>query len=104
MFTVYGLRLRGSIEVRYVGFTKFAPAARLARHIADTTYGTPGRALRQWLLANADAVEAVPLCTAKTEVEARAMEKGAIAACAHAGNQLFNSDHMPRNLPKLAAA
>ena len=101
-FTIYGVRLIDDREIRYVGFTRFTPQERLRSHIADTTYGTPGRIFRQWLLLNADKVEAVTICKAETKADARAMEKGAIGACLQTGQRLFNSDHVPSHLRVVA--
>ena len=80
IYTVYGIRLTDDSEVRYVGFTRFTPEIRLHRHLIDTSYGTPGRMFRQWLLPRADRVEAFTICKTKTEANARLMEKAAIAA------------------------
>jgi hypothetical protein len=95
MVTVYGLRRRGDCEIRYVGFTRFSPELRLLRHFVHANYRATFRA---WLDANRDCLEAVTIREAKGEVEARAMEKAAIAALLVAGHRLLNSDHVPAPL------
>ncbi len=101
-FTVYGIRLIGTNEARYIGFTKFTPQERLQRHSIDSTYGTPGRPLRQWLIANRGMVEAFAIGEMETEAAARTMEKVVIALCLRLGQRLFNSDHVPARLRLVA--
>ena len=94
-FTVYGIRVRGTSEVRYVGFTRFSPAERLTRHFVTGNYR---RCFKTWLLDNRDSLEAFPIIKCRDKAVARAMEKAAIATSALLGHRLFNSDHVPAHL------
>lgn len=94
-FTVYGIRTLDSSEVRYVGFTRFDANERLNRHFVTGNYRPPFKA---WLEAHRGQLEAFPIIRCRTETEARAMEKAAIATCLRLGQRLFNSDHVPSHL------
>lgn len=94
-FTVYGIRIRGTDEVRYVGFTRFTPAERLHRHFVTGNYR---RCFKSWLITNRDSLEAFAIIKCRDVPTARAMEKAAIATCALLGHRLHNSDHVPAHL------
>lgn len=93
-FAVYGLRERGSKELRYVGQTN-NPGERLAGHINAAQKSRCPDALRDWVLASADCLELVVLHECSTRNEARAMEKSLVQAFFLCGRRLFNLRLVP---------
>ena len=98
-FTVYGLRLKGDKEVRYVGQTG-QPEQRLFGHFsqAQMNYQTP---LCQWLREHQPSVEMFKIGYAETRAEALAIEKAIIALCRRLDHRLFNRS--PGRRPKQPA-
>ena len=99
IFTVYGIRLKGDKEVRYIGQTNGPIEVRLAGHImtaqrAGKSYGI-NSALSAWLLANSDEVEAFKIGYADTRAEALGIEKAIIALCLRLDHRLFNRRGLP---------
>jgi hypothetical protein len=90
-FTIYGLRLKGSKEVRYVGQTAKSPEVRLASHLGTANSRRPcNRPLREWLAANQSEVEIFKIAYADTREEARAIEAAIIALCSRLQHRIFN--------------
>lgn len=90
-FTIYGLRLKGSKEVRYVGQTAKSITVRLDQHIT----GAGGRKrwnepLSDWILAHRDQLEIFKIGYADTRDDARALESAIIALCSRLEHRLFN--------------
>jgi hypothetical protein len=101
--TVYGLRLRGDPEVRYVGATHSALERRFRKHVDDAN--RPQTPLARWLAANRGAVEifgivSFPETVGRTAVFA--CERETIALCLKLNHRLFNQMHVPHAL-RLAA-
>lgn len=94
---VYGLRLKGDRETRYVGETSGPPEYRLHLHYAAAKKGRIGP-LGDWLLANEGAVEAFKIAEVETRAEARATERAIIALCLRMDQRLFNRAGVPREL------
>ncbi len=89
-FTVYGLRLKGDKEVRYIGQTNGPIEVRLHWH---RTYRPP--TLRSWLATNAGNIEAFAIGATDTREEATAMEKAIIALCLRLDHRLLNRRSLP---------
>lgn len=102
-FYVYGLRLRGEREVRYIGETSGPPEFRLHLHLAAARKRRIG-ALGEWLLANEGSVEAFKISAVNTRSEARATERAIIALCLRLNHRLFNIAGVPRELRLVDAA
>lgn len=97
--SVYGIRLRGSREVRYIGVTHRGLDRRLRYHFyaaqrADSAFG-------RWLLDNRDQIEIFPIAQ-RSWSDAFALERKLIADGLLLGQRLFNRMHVPSNL-RLAA-
>jgi hypothetical protein len=87
-FTVYGLRLKGDCELRYVGHTRKTPDERLRMHHVEgsgTRWPFP-----TWLRENRGNIEAFPIAKVDTLQEARAYEMAIIALCSRLRQRLFN--------------
>jgi len=93
-FTVYGLRLRGEKEVRYIGQTADV-SARLAGHFSTAKRMPWATDFAHWLRDNGPIIEAVSLAVAETRIEARAIERQMVGACAALGHRLFNQWLVP---------
>ena len=97
IFYVYGLRLKGDREVRYIGETSYAPEYRLHLHYAAARKNRTGR-LGQWLLSHEGAVESFKIAATDTREDARATERTIIALCLRLNQRLFNLAGVPRDL------
>lgn len=102
-YTVYGLRLRGEREARYIGFTRVSLDVRLARHIAATIDRNSNRPVVPWLKENRDRVEAFAIAKCETGPEARATESVVIALCLRLNQRLLNTAQVPPHLHVVAA-
>lgn len=100
--TVYGLRLRGDREVRYIGFTRGALPNRLAKHRLGTACKASYRPLIPWVREHGDNVEIFPIAKCATVAEARATEAVLIALCLRLNQRLLNGAQVPYHL-RLAA-
>lgn len=89
-FTVYGLRLQGEKEVRYIGQTNGFPALRLANHFNAAALRRHNPELCDWLLQNEQHVEVFKIGYADTREEARGIERAIIALCQRLDHRLFN--------------
>jgi len=88
-YTIYGLRLIGDKEVRYVGQTRHHLDTRLAGHFGRRR-GVTDSPLQVWLHENRPQVECVKLGFADQPDEARAIENVFIALCGRLDHRLFN--------------
>jgi hypothetical protein len=110
-FTVYGIRLRGDKEIRYVGQTVHTPQHRLLGLRGEHgrlhwTGKFEGSALGHFLHDHKGQVEAFEIARCSTRAEARDTERFTIKLCLSMGHRLFNGDHVPQYLRisrKLAA-
>lgn len=94
-YTVYGLRLIGSKEVRYVGQTNGPVELRLIGHINAAALRRHNGPLCDWLTANAGQVEIFKIAYAETRAEASGIEKTIIALCSRLEHRLFNQRLLP---------
>lgn len=96
-FLVYGLRVTGDREVRYIGFTGHDAATRLKGHYSNAKlYGArPTVGLAGWLLDNEGNVEAVELARAGGKAAIRIAERAAVEFCVALNHRLFNTWLVP---------
>jgi hypothetical protein len=92
-YTVYGLRLKGEKEPRYVGMTRRPTEYRLQRHCSYALTRTGP--FPEWLNENFRNIEVVPLAKSADREVAKATEKLAILLFLAAGQSLFNQAHVP---------
>lgn len=97
-YTVYGIRLKGSIEVRYIGFTRLSLEERLQKHLNGQIFVASYRPLIPWLRANRGSVEAFAIAKFDTEAAARTAEGVVISLCLRLGQRLFNGAQVPHHL------
>jgi hypothetical protein len=105
MFTIYAMRAKGDIEVRYVGQTAKTPESRIYSEAGQARWRQTHGSMRddrfgEWLLGNQ--VEAVTLATAATKAEACAKEREMVEAFARLGHRLFNRWLVPAELRRAA--
>lgn len=91
---IYGLRIRGEKEVRYVGQSADVEA-RLAGHFCTANNMPWATDFANWLTDNRQVIEAVALATAPTRAEARTIERQMVQACLAMGHRLFNQWLVP---------
>jgi hypothetical protein len=96
-FYVYGLRLKGDREVRYIGETSGPPELRLHLHYAAARKDRIGP-LGGWLLEHEGDVEAFKIAAVESKLEARATERTIIALCLRLNQRLFNRAGVPHEL------
>lgn len=97
-FTVYGIRLKGDPEVRYVGLTYKPLQRRLKEHLR--TPCCPN--LSPWLRENLDRIDVFAIASVEDREQTKATEKVIISLCARLNHRLFNRTHVPLHL-RLAA-
>jgi hypothetical protein len=89
-FTVYGLRLKGDKEVRYIGQTNGLVFLRLNGHLSAAAKRRHNLPLCEWLAENGSNVEAFKIGYADTRAEAIGIEKAIIALCLRLEHRLLN--------------
>lgn len=96
MTCIYGLRIAGTHEPRYIGLTIHSPAVRLIGHLnlARCAKGAP---FADWLIANEAVVEAFEIARFTDHNDARRCETDMIKACVRLGHRLFNLHHVPKS-------
>jgi hypothetical protein len=97
-WTVYGLRLRGNHEARYIGQTMRPLDNRLFNHFNIAAKMPRPTQFAHWLIDNRDEVEAFKIAYADTLVEARTIERVVIGLCLRLEHRLFNRVHVPAHL------
>ena len=107
-FTVYGIRLIGEREVRYIGQTSQTLKARFSgictEHGRDWSGWPRYTAFGQWLDENRELTEIFAIAKCDTRDEALATERVMIALCLRLNQRLFNGDHVPKHLRLVSAA
>lgn len=94
-FTVYGLRLKGEREVRYIGQTNGSPWVRLQGHLNTARRGLYNQELNEWLLANELSAEAFAIAKVDSRKEAEDYERAIIALCVRLDQRLLNRRKLP---------
>lgn len=97
-YTVYGLRLIGDKEARYIGQTGKPLDRRLAVHHAESKVQYIPSPLCVWLMENKPQVEAFPILTVATRTDAHRAEREAVEFCLALNHRLFNRCLVPREL------
>lgn len=93
-FTIYGLRVKGDKEVRYIGQCADVQI-RLAGHFTQAKAMPWATNFADWLKHNKDQIEAVILGSAETRDEARKAERAAVAFCLALNHRLYNQWLVP---------
>lgn len=94
-FTIYAMRAKGELEVRYIGQTSKTPESRIYSESASARSRTKrpyltADAFCHWLVEHEGAVEGIALAKVETRAEANAMERAMVVAFAKLGHRLFN--------------
>jgi hypothetical protein len=92
-YIVYGLRLKGEREVRYVGETTKRLKDRLIQHTSVAVMGRIEGAFADWLLSNRGEIEIFEIATCEDRKHAQETEKVIIAECQRLGQRIFNRKH-----------
>jgi hypothetical protein len=100
--TVYGIRLKGDREVRYIGFTRGDLDARLKKHIGGMVYKGSFRPFVPWIKEHRHEVEIFPIAKCDTVAEARKTESVLIALCCRLNQRLLNGAQVPPRLRLVA--
>lgn len=103
-YSVYGLRVKGDIELRYVGMTTKTPESRIKfetgmARLAERTphyQPLPADGISRWLLDNE--IEGIVLATVPTLAEVRVKEREMVVLFARLGHRLFNTWLVPREI------
>lgn len=102
-FYIYGLRVRGDPECRYVGMTSRQPDDRLRAHASQAAswekraWGQPPdpEGFTAWLTANKGNIEAFKIAKAETKAEARITERAIANLILRLDHRLFNTWLIP---------
>jgi hypothetical protein len=98
-FAVYGIRLKGDTEVRYIGQTRQELRTRHFNHRGEAA----NRPLRDWLRQSGAAnVDIFEIARCNTLEQALVTEKVIIALCVRLNHRLFNRDGVPKHLRSAA--
>lgn len=89
-FYIYGLRLVGERECRYVGMTSHNAQSRLRKLAEDARAGRNSGGLRDWLLENDGQIEAFHIAKVDTRSEAHATERAIVALLLRLDHRLLN--------------
>jgi hypothetical protein len=107
-YYIYGFRIKGDPECRYVGQTSRTPEDRL---FAETSYAKRSQrwfgrdneihrpdGFYQWLIDHDGDIEAFRLAKVETRAEALATERVMVALVLRLGHRLFNRHLVPAEL------
>ncbi len=104
IYHIYGLRLRGDREIRYVGVTRNMQA-RLRKHFYRSDIWSRQKPLIAWIRGNRPNIEIFEIERIaergqpfETRAAALAAERDAITICLKLGQRLFNQTHVPHEL------
>lgn len=93
MTEIYGLRERGSEEIRYIGRTEKPLCERLHKHKLNARHNYPP-AISQWI-NSAERIEIIPLVECERR-DGPATERRLVEKYCAAGHRLTNSHLVPR--------
>ena len=102
IFTIYGFRLKGGHEVRYIGQTRYDPAKRLQFLTWEARQCRMQRPFNDWLLVDGASIEAFAIAHASTHADALRVERETINMALMLGQRLFNHDHVPASMRLVA--
>jgi hypothetical protein len=100
-FYVYGLRLMGDVECRYIGQTGKTPEVRRYALVSEGRTRVKQNRLVypgdfwHWLADNHEQIEVFAIGKVDTRAEAVAMERAIIALVLRLGHRLFNITGVP---------
>lgn len=103
-FTIYGFRLKGDVECRYIGMTSRGPERRLAYLTGDahrrneTWQLRDPDAFQRWILEHESQIETFQVHSVATKVEAHIAERAIVAAMLATNHRLFNHWLVPAAL------
>lgn len=99
-YTIYGLRLNGDREVRYIGQTSNSPLSRLKCLTSEAKmYGRrPTEGFGGWLLDNQGTIEAFEIDRVETRAQANLREREIVSFCLCLNQRLFNHWLVPAEL------
>lgn len=97
-YVVYGIRLKGDYEVRYVGFSRYRGQVRLRQHFYMAAREENGTPFAIWLRENHPNIEVFMIWEPDTCDAAVALEHGTIEMCTRLGHRLFNLARVPASL------
>lgn len=102
-FYVYGLRVKGDCEVRYIGETSQALPRRLTQHTSfmrsrRLKYGFKTKppvegSFAHWLATNKEQIEIFKIAKCGDKKHAERMERAIIGLCLRLEQRLFNRKH-----------
>jgi predicted GIY-YIG superfamily endonuclease len=101
-YIVYGLRLKGDREVRYVGVTRRGLKFRLQKHVYGAKGRYPQTPLCRWLVQHRADVEIFSVHETDNRGEAFRRERQMIEMATSLGQRLFNQTHVPYALRLVA--
>jgi hypothetical protein len=104
-WVIYGLRLKGDTECRYVGQTCKSPQVRLERLTYEAghlrkTFQWHGKSpdpdgFGEWLLDNQENIEAFVIAAAVSHADALETERAMVTVMLRLNHRLFNSHLVP---------
>lgn len=100
--TIYGLRVSGDREVRYIGLTNCPVEERLAGHLSAAARRRHNLPLCDWLQFHGERVEIFKIGYAETRTEAQSLERALIGIATGLGQRLFNQRCVPVDLKEAA--
>lgn len=98
---IYGLRIVGDVECRYVGMAT-KPHRRFTEHMAQAKMFPQSRPFFRWMADNN--VEFFEIARAETLDDAREAERAVVAIMLRLNHRLFNFCLVPRDRRQLEAA
>lgn len=98
VYTVYGLRVRGTADVRYIGQTNNLLELRLIGHHRTARRMPRPTRFADWLKSHGGDVEIFSIHICTTRAEAVAKEQLVIHTCVAVGWPIFNQHHVPPHL------
>lgn len=93
---IYGIRLIGDPEIRYVGQTGKGVERRLYEKAYFARRDWGDALMSQWMRDNEGRVEVVVIDTVTSEVDARAAERATVKMLSNIGHRLFNRNLIAR--------
>lgn len=100
-FCIYGLRLTGETEARYIGRTGHPLWSRRRIHMNEAKSQPSPTDFARWLKRNGSQVEIFEIATTESATEALALEREMVRVCLALNHRLFNRWLVPaeRRLP-----